>query len=67
MIIIYDDNRYYDYWRYAELMIAVVSSYYYAYVAAFFKIEYGESRFSWMIFYESFFFGATAPATLEPR
>lgn len=59
MIIIYNDNRYYDYWRYAELIIAMVSSYFYAYIAAFIHIKYGEPRFTWMIFYESFFFIST--------
>jgi len=59
MIIIYDDNRYYDYWRYAELFISMVSSYYYAYIAAFIKMEYGEPRFTWMLVYECFFFIST--------
>ena len=59
MIIIYDDNQYYDYWRYAELIISMVSSYFYAYIAAFIKMEYGEPKFTWMIFYECFFLIST--------
>jgi hypothetical protein len=59
MIIIYEDNRYYDYWKYAELVIAMVSSYFYAYIAAFIKMEYGDTKFTWMLCYEIFFFIST--------
>lgn len=46
MIIIYDNNRYYDYWRYAELIIAMVSSYHYAYIAAFIQMKFGDRVFN---------------------
>lgn len=59
LIIIYKDNRYYDMLCYAELVLAMLSSYYYAYVAAFIKMEYGDSKFYWMMFYETFFLIAT--------
>ena len=59
MIIIYQDNRYYDYWTYAETTIAMVSSYHYAYIAAFIKMKYGDAIFNWMLFYEIFFLIST--------
>ena len=38
-----------------EIVINLMSSYFYAYIAAFKVIKYGDSAFNWMIFYESFF------------
>ena len=59
MIIIYEDNHYYHYWKYVEFIIAMVSSYHYAYIAAFIKMKFGDPIFNWMLFYEIFFFIST--------
>lgn len=55
LIVISLDNKYYALWKTLEIVINLMSSYFYAYIAAFKVIKYGDSAFNWMIFYESFF------------
>lgn len=54
-IIIGDDNKYYKGWLLFILFVSLISSYFYAYMAAFRAPKPGDSLHYWMIVFESTF------------
>jgi hypothetical protein len=55
-IVIDENNRYYLAWKIIVIFLCVISSYFYAYMAAFRAPEPGEDFFSVMLFFEISFF-----------
>jgi hypothetical protein len=55
LIIISKDNKCYSIFNTIEIVIIMISSYYYAYLAAFETIRPGDVDFQWMLGFECFF------------
>ena len=55
-VIISEENKIYKMWKFLDVMACLISSYYYAYMAAFQNPMVGEPLFNVMLFFETIFF-----------